>query len=581
MSEKIKVNFLVDDKPSFTKKVAKNQTLSDIRKNYNSFIKEDYFFLSNDKYEISKEDEAEYYVEDTLLDNKIYLKIIKNDSDNSTEISSNEIKLSTPIEGSKYLYEKDNLKIYLYNSDTLTPEEEKNAIVLMVVGQTGSGKTTLLNAFINYILGIKYEDDFRYHIIFENFGKTQDKSQTSEVTIYNIKASDGTIIQIIDTPGFGDTGGIKKDIEITQQIRQAFIDKLNSITCICFVAQSCNARLSANQKYIFNCILDLFGDDVKSNFTCMLTFCDGAKPVIIDSLQSKEFMFHEIIPYIESPWFYKFNNSGIFEKDVQNEFNRSFFKLGMRSFEDFYGRIKRLKKISLSKSKEVLMERQHLEKQVEILQVALKEGIDKVNYIKGIITMIKSVKGNLNGSKNFTKKIKRYRPEKYPVTDGRLITTCLICTHTCHDHCYCQDDEKYGCAAMTGDRDNAHCTVCKGKCHWKQHKNLPYIYKEVEYEDIVTLDDLKKLYYDSKSELDTKTQLIQGAKKDLIQLNKDCLDYQDLITKGIDRLQQIALNKSVFATSEEYIDLLIQTEKSDCKPGYEVRIEGLQLLKKQ
>ena len=176
MSEKIKVNFLIDDKPSFTKKVAKNQTLSDIRKNYNSFIKEDYFFLSNDKYEISKEDESDYYVEDTLLDNKIYLKIIKNDSDNSTETSSNEIKLSTPIEGSKYLYEKDNLKIYLYKSDTLTPEEEKNAIVLMVVGQTGSGKTTLLNAFINYILSIKYEDDFRYHIIFENFGKTQDKS---------------------------------------------------------------------------------------------------------------------------------------------------------------------------------------------------------------------------------------------------------------------------------------------------------------------------------------------------------------------------------------------------------------------
>ena len=36
----------------------------------------------------------------------------------------------------------------------------------MVVGQTGSGKTTLLNAFINYLFGIKYEDDFRYFIIY-------------------------------------------------------------------------------------------------------------------------------------------------------------------------------------------------------------------------------------------------------------------------------------------------------------------------------------------------------------------------------------------------------------------------------
>ena len=582
-SHKIKVNFVINDVPAFSKKILKTQTLSELRKEYGNLIKDDYIFLTNDKFTITKEDESDYIVEESLLDNKIYIKHCKDDSDESTEHSSktNEIILSTPIEGSSFIYEKNNLNIYLYKGDTLTKEEEERAIVLMVVGQTGCGKTTLLNAFANYLFGIKYEDDFRYNIIYENFGKSQSKSQTSEVTIYNIKCHDGTIIQIIDTPGFGDTDGIKKDIEITQKIRQTFIDKLNSITCICFVAQSCNARLSANQKYIFNCILDLFGDDVKSNFTCMLTFCDGAKPVILDSLQSKEFMFHEIIPYIENPWFYKFNNSGIFEKDLDNEFNKSFFKLGMKSFEDFTNRIKKLKKISLNKSKEVLLERQHLEKQVEILQISLKEAIDKVNYIKGIILMIKSVKGNLNGSKNFTKKIKTFKPIKIPVYDGRFITTCLICCHTCHDHCYMRDEEKYGCAAMTGDRYNAHCVVCKGKCSWTQHKNLPYIYQEKEIEEEITLDSLKKLYYDSKSELDTKTQLILGAKKDLIKLNQECLDIQDLITNGINRLQEIALNKSVFATSEEYIDLLIQTEKSDAKEGYEIRIEGLQLLKKQ
>ena len=117
----------------------------------------------------------------------------------------------------------------------------------------------------------------------------------------------------------------KKVIEITQEIRQAFSDELNAITCICFVSQSSNTRLRANQKYIFNCIFDLFGDDVKSNFIYMQTCCDGAKPVILGSLQSRQFMFQEIIPVIENPWFYKFNNSGIFEKDMENEFNLSFF----------------------------------------------------------------------------------------------------------------------------------------------------------------------------------------------------------------------------------------------------------------
>lgn len=569
MTEKIKVKFLLDNIPLYTKKIESSQKLSDIRKNLN--ISNEYIFKTNDGFDILKEDEADYTVGESLIDNdKIVMKKI-----------TPQTIIHTPIKEAKKLGNKNNLDLFLYPVDTLTEEEEKKAIVLMVVGQTGSGKTTLLNAYINYLMDISYDDNFRYNIIHEEFNKKQDESQTSEVTVYNIKSPDGTILQIIDTPGFGDTDGIKKDMEITQKIRQAFIDKLSSITCICFVAQSCNARLSANQKYIFNCILDLFGDDVKANFICMLTFCDGAKPVILDSLQSKQFMFHEIIPFIENPWFYKFNNSGIFEKDVNNEFNKSFFNLGMKSFKDFTERIKRLKKVSLSKSKEVLQERQHLEKQVEILQQALKEGIDKVNYIKGIITMIKSVKGNLNGAKNFTKKVKTFKPKKIPVYDNRLITTCLICCHTCHDHCYCKDEEKYDCAAMTGDKNNARCVKCKGKCHWTQHKNLPYIYVEECVEETVTLDDLKKLYYNSKSELDTKTQLIQGAKKELIELNKHCLEIQDLITNGINRLKEIALNKSVFATSEEYIDLLIQTEQNDAKPGYQTRIEGLKLLKNQ
>ena len=128
--------------------------------------------------------------------------------------------LNTPIAESKFLKNKNNLDLYLYPTVELTKEEEKNSIVLMVVGQTGSGKTTLLNAYINYLMGINYEDNFRYVIINEEFNKKQDQSQTTEVTIYNVKAPDGTIIQIIDTPGFGDTGGIKKDIEITQKIRQ-------------------------------------------------------------------------------------------------------------------------------------------------------------------------------------------------------------------------------------------------------------------------------------------------------------------------------------------------------------------------
>ena len=44
--------------------------------------------------------------------------------------------------------------------------------------------------------------------------------------------------------------------------------------------------------------------------------------------------------------------------------------------------------------------------------------------------------------KNFTKKIKSYKSMKIAIYDKRLITTCLICYHTCNDKCILSDDKK-------------------------------------------------------------------------------------------------------------------------------------------
>ncbi len=66
---------------------------------------------------------------------------------------------------------------------------------------------------------------------------------------------------------------------------------------------------------------------------------------------------------------------------------------------------------------------------------------------------------------------------------------------------------------------------CPKKCKWDQHKNRNYIIEEVMEEKEITLEQLKKRYFNSKDKLSIKKQLFQGAKDELITINMDCLEY--------------------------------------------------------
>ena len=474
---------------------------------------------------------------------------------------------------------KGKLKIYLYPSVEFSSYEEYQALSFMVVGETGCGKTTLLNSFINSLLGVEIDDDFRFKIIDEKFERSQAYSQTSDVTYYNIRSVGGyPPVKIIDTPGYGDTRGIERDREITAQIKQLFYNEISTLNAVCFVTKSSNNRLSHSQRYILSSILDLFGEDVKEIFIFMLTFCDGGKPNIIEPLQEKNCPFSKIIQlYKHDNWYYKFNNSAIFEDNRSDEFTKMFWKLGMKNFSDFKNKLKTLPRKSLTLSKTVLAQRKYLEDKVQILSQKLKVGLNKIEEIKGIMKMVLNLKGDLNDSKNFTKTIKQPAIKKINKDPNYYATTCLTCTKTCHRTCCIKDDDnKKDCAAMD---DNGYCTYCPKKCRWDLHKNRDYILEDVMEDKVITLEDLKKRYNYSKSQISVKRQLFMGAREELIKLNIECLETQDKINNSINLLHEIALNKSVFESAEQHIDLLIEVEQSEHKPGWQNRIHGLNVLK--
>ena len=359
MAEKILIRFMINKEPSFAKKFNKNENLSKIRRLLNGKMPNDSIFVLSDGCEIDKEDENEYQISEIIEEGKVYIKSKSVYSSDFSNIPSKKV----PIQGSKLIYKKDNLDIYLYPQIELNEIEKEKAISFILIGQTGSGKTLLLNSFINYVLGIEFEDKYRYEIAHEEPGLPQTETQTSNAIVYNIKPTSRLPpIQIIDTPGFGNTKGIKQDMVIFNQLEKVFKEKINSLNAICFVLQSSNSRLTPFQLYIYTSILDLFGEDVKENIIAMITFCDGREPQVVTPLEHPNCIFSSIIPYLNKPWYYKFNNSAIFSKDRVNEFTEMFFNLSMKSMDEFTKTLLKFPRKNLAQTKQVLEERIKIKK---------------------------------------------------------------------------------------------------------------------------------------------------------------------------------------------------------------------------
>ncbi len=113
------------------------------------------------------------------------------------------------------------------------------------MGANGSGKTTVINAMINYILGVEWNDTFRFLLIDEKVREGTAHSQTQQVTAYDFHYQEGFRIPfsltIVDTPGFAGTSGIDRDQNITLTVEQFFKDEnriqvrnfnINRLNCV-------------------------------------------------------------------------------------------------------------------------------------------------------------------------------------------------------------------------------------------------------------------------------------------------------------------------------------------------------------
>ncbi|CAG0894927.1 unnamed protein product [Darwinula stevensoni] len=245
--------------------------------------------------------------------------------------------------------EEVNYRLRKYDIGNKVPDDREGK-VLMLVGATGSGKSTFVNGLVNYAYGVKWEDDFRYKLVVneenENF---EAHSQTNWISAYVLHKQEGIslpyTLTVIDTPGFGDSEGKKKDEELLKQIRE-FLSHgeyfgLEKLSGIGFVVPAPEGRLTDSQKYIFHCMLSVFGKNFEDRIFAFATFADNLRPPVLNALVDAKVPFKKI---------FKFNNSVLFtlsRDDDTSDLDRLAWKMGIQSFTEFFEELKKTKPVSL------------------------------------------------------------------------------------------------------------------------------------------------------------------------------------------------------------------------------------------
>ncbi|MGH0142646.1 UNVERIFIED_CONTAM: hypothetical protein FKN15_064580 [Acipenser sinensis] len=459
---------------------------------------------------------------------------------------------------------------------------------IMVIGATGSGKTTLINGMINYILGVKWEDDFRYKLIDEETNTSQAHSQTSEVTAYQIYYKEGFKVPfsltIIDTPGFGDTKGIQQDKLITEKIREFFSspDGIDSIDAVCFVVQAALARLTQAQKYIFDSILSIFGKDIENNIQLLVTFADGKAPAVLDAINAAG------VPCPKSdtgvPVHFKFNNSVLFEPNGcdrenadEDDFDRMFWRMGSTSMGKLFNNLDEMETRSLQLTKEVLAERKQLQVSVEGLQTMIKVGLSKVEEIRETQNALEYHKHCIEKNKDFEYEVQITVQGEIDISEtGKRTTNCPKCHFTCHHPCTFEES-KYWCRAIN---ILGYCRVCPGKCASSFHLKQTFKWGPVPKKVKRTYEDLKQQYEEAKRKTMNAEEIVKNLEQEFSAVIHQVLDLIKQLSQSLSRLDEIALCSNPLTTLD-YIDLLIQSEQREAKPGFKERIQSLHQVREE
>ncbi|XP_034534340.1 uncharacterized protein LOC117808790 [Notolabrus celidotus] len=449
---------------------------------------------------------------------------------------------------------------------------------ILLVGETGTGKSTLINALVNYAMGVKWEDNVWFQIVEDNKkgqAENQCESQTSDVNVYEIFGFEGKTLPysltIIDTPGYGDTGGIDHDDIVSQRLLELFRTEggVHEINAVGLVLKSTVNRLDDRQCYIFNAVLSLFGKNMEDSIVALLTHSNGRQPKnALTALEAAKIQCAKDAK--GQPVYFLFENCQTENRDEDPdglEHANDITMKGMRQFAEF---LKKSEPKRLKVTKDVLKERENLKSCIKNLR-------DRVEFIESQQTEIKEKKEALmkhkkeiESNKDFKIQSTEVYKDKESYEGGRRWYTlwlaksgtlcCTKCEQNCHDPC----SLAWGKILCGSINFSDCCDVCTGKCHVSHHVKESWRYVTKTRTVTETCEEMKKKYEAGKAGQANAESLLDTLQNVMKELQKDKDKWLEEAFQHVVNLEKIALNADSLSV-HEHLDFLIQRmeEKGD------------------